>query len=506
MRFGKPRKNTRRHNPRYHTLTEGVRFENNSNKNMSDVMFYLEEFYPFCQEALGFEDDATVIFESDFKNAKNPLGKTAYYDPANHSISVYVDGRHSKDVMRSVAHELVHHHQNLRGDLQGASMEEGYAQNDEHLREMEREAYEKGNLLFRDWEDHKKNGNSDESLMARIMEKWGYDKASLHEEGGGFEEGQLVKVIGSALVVDGEKSGTVVSFEDPAVTIKLDDDQEGKHVPDDKMVKVKKDYVEVRADSGFAPEMGAPEEETLGEDIYDDPYAAEDFDISSLESEFPWLAKNVKAGEVPPELAAELAAEFGEKESPEGDEEEAPLEEGAEDSWYDFGVKDFQNGRPNKPVHPETHLGPDRQQWEEYKKGYQDAEKGVAEEDLTVMREEEGAVMEFGPFKKGDTVTNADGERGIVQKWDAETEKFYGRPIGPDEVPVFWTKRWSDTGGKDGGQHIERIEDLESADATPTEEDPYLPQGDRPYTAPIDDLEEMVRRSIRSALQKRSTV
>lgn len=310
MRFGKPRKNTRRHNPRYHTLTEGVKIENNSNKNMSDVTFYLEELYPFCKQALGFERDATVVFESDFKNAKNPLGKTAFYDPANHSISVYVDGRHSKDIMRSVTHELVHHHQNLRGDLQGASMEEGYAQNDDHLREMEREAYEKGNLLFRDWEDHKKTGNSDDSLMARIMEKWGYDKDPLHEEGGGFEEGQLVAVVGSALTIDGEKSGTVVSSDDKSVTIQLDDDQEGKYVPDDKMVKVKKDYVESRAEAGFAPEMGAPEEETLGEDMYDE----DEFDMGELEQEFPWLAKDVKAGEVPPELAAEIAAEFGEEE------------------------------------------------------------------------------------------------------------------------------------------------------------------------------------------------
>jgi len=171
MRFGKPTKNKRRHNPRYHILTEGARIENNSNKNLHDVQFYLEEFYPFCKKALGFEQDATIVFESDFKNAKDPLGKTAYYDPSVNSISVYVDGRHPKDIMRSVAHELVHHHQNIRGDLQGASMGEGYAQNDEHLREMEREAYEKGNLLFRDWEDHKKGGG-DESLMARIMEKW----------------------------------------------------------------------------------------------------------------------------------------------------------------------------------------------------------------------------------------------------------------------------------------------------------------------------------------------
>ncbi len=231
MRFGKPIKNKRRNNPRYFTLTEGIKIENNSNRNMHDVQFYLEEFYPFCKQALGFEKDATVVFESDFKNSKNPLGKTAYYDPASSSISVYVDKRHPKDIMRSVAHELVHHHQNLRGDLNGANMEEGYAQNDDHLREMEREAYEKGNLLFRDWEDHKKSGR-DESLMARVMEKWGYNKDPLHEvDVQTFEEGQLVKVVASALAIDGEKNGTVVSFEDPAVTIKLDDDQEGKHVP-----------------------------------------------------------------------------------------------------------------------------------------------------------------------------------------------------------------------------------------------------------------------------------
>ena len=32
-----------------------------------------------------------------------------------------------------------------------------YAQDDQHLRKMEMEAYLKGNLLFRDWEDWVKN-------------------------------------------------------------------------------------------------------------------------------------------------------------------------------------------------------------------------------------------------------------------------------------------------------------------------------------------------------------
>lgn len=122
-----------------------------SNKTLNRL---LNDFYPYAKEYLGFDKDATVNFASDKSNADKPLGKTAYYDPANHSVTVYTDNRHPKDIMRSVSHELVHHAQNCRGDLgMSENTGQGYAQNDEHLREMEREAYEKGNLCFRDWED-----------------------------------------------------------------------------------------------------------------------------------------------------------------------------------------------------------------------------------------------------------------------------------------------------------------------------------------------------------------
>ena len=71
---------------------------------------------------------------------------------------LYTQGRHIKDILRSLSHELVHHHQNCRGDFDGdITTNEGYAQNDEHLREMEREAYECGNMIFRDWEDNLKS-------------------------------------------------------------------------------------------------------------------------------------------------------------------------------------------------------------------------------------------------------------------------------------------------------------------------------------------------------------
>ena len=52
---------------------------------------------------------------------------------------------------------MIHHVQNERGDLDvSGNMSLTYAQDDKHMREMEKEAYLEGNLLLRDYEDNKK--------------------------------------------------------------------------------------------------------------------------------------------------------------------------------------------------------------------------------------------------------------------------------------------------------------------------------------------------------------
>ena len=130
---------------------------------MIDILSPLiKQFLPFAKEKMGFEDPPKLFLKGASGNAKDPLGKTAYYDPQARSITVYITGRHPKDVMRSISHELVHHKQNCGGQFdEVGEMGEGYAQNDEHLREMEREAYEIGNMCFRDWEDSMKRRNED---------------------------------------------------------------------------------------------------------------------------------------------------------------------------------------------------------------------------------------------------------------------------------------------------------------------------------------------------------
>jgi hypothetical protein len=137
-----------------------MKIENNSNRNISEITSMLENFMPFAHERLKFDKEPNIVFESDPENAKRTLGKTAQYEPASMTITVFVDNRHPKDIMRSFSHELVHHTQNCDGQFdQNLGMGEGYAQNDAHLRKMEEDAYLRGNMCFRDWEDNFKQTN-----------------------------------------------------------------------------------------------------------------------------------------------------------------------------------------------------------------------------------------------------------------------------------------------------------------------------------------------------------
>ena len=122
----------------------------------------IHKYYPFAKKRLGFNRPVKLFLQRDLKNANNFLGKTAHYDPKREIIVLYISNRHPKDILRSFSHELVHHAQNCRGEFNKQLMGDtniGYAQENPHLRSMESEAYEKGNMCFRDWEDTLKMEN-----------------------------------------------------------------------------------------------------------------------------------------------------------------------------------------------------------------------------------------------------------------------------------------------------------------------------------------------------------
>ena len=106
--------------------------------------------------------------------------KTGYYSPDEHKVVVFTDQRHPKDILRTVAHEFIHHMQNLQnpnkdwgtgGDLEA----------DSKLRSIEGEAFLLGNIIFREWtEKMKKTGELNESKKRKKQVK--NDKGELVPE------------------------------------------------------------------------------------------------------------------------------------------------------------------------------------------------------------------------------------------------------------------------------------------------------------------------------------
>ena len=131
------------------------------NLSPEDMKKYLKEYYNHAAKELKLSRAPKLFLDQDKKNADDLLGKTGYYDPEKEEIHLFITDRHAKDVIRSFAHELIHHDQKLSGfdeklDLSKTASDPAYASHDPKLREMERDAFERGNMMFRDWCDSKK--------------------------------------------------------------------------------------------------------------------------------------------------------------------------------------------------------------------------------------------------------------------------------------------------------------------------------------------------------------
>ena len=119
-------------------------------------------------KGMNIEPLPTLEFiDGDSENAKDFFGKTAYYDPNKQHIVLYTEGRHPKDIVRSYAHEMIHHIQYLEdrlGDVSGTNTTE-----DDHLDKIEQEANLRGTMTFRNWTDSILNEIGD---LSQVPYKW----------------------------------------------------------------------------------------------------------------------------------------------------------------------------------------------------------------------------------------------------------------------------------------------------------------------------------------------
>ena len=91
-------------------------------EHVTDRSDLLRDFVIFvCKDLRCMPCDIDIVNGREGSGLKT----TAQYDPNNHHVMVNAKNRHFGDVLRSIAHELVHHKQNVNGELSGPVQDVG---------------------------------------------------------------------------------------------------------------------------------------------------------------------------------------------------------------------------------------------------------------------------------------------------------------------------------------------------------------------------------------------
>jgi hypothetical protein len=109
---------------------------NHNNKHI------IADFVKYCARELNIEKLPHVKLIAD-KNWVSTYRSFGEYNPGTFTVKVYYSGRNTADVLRSLAHELVHHRQEELGMIDTNSGETGS--------EIENEANALAGVLLRDY-------------------------------------------------------------------------------------------------------------------------------------------------------------------------------------------------------------------------------------------------------------------------------------------------------------------------------------------------------------------
>lgn len=139
--------------------------ENNPSVN-SGKSFFIErqDVTPLASNLIEFFKKNGIEFGDgipsiEFTKEKQPASEvpavfkeTGRYEPMINSITIFTDKRSLKDCLRSLAHELIHADQNLKG-INTEVASSGITGGNKEGEKIEADAYERGNILFRKWEE-----------------------------------------------------------------------------------------------------------------------------------------------------------------------------------------------------------------------------------------------------------------------------------------------------------------------------------------------------------------
>lgn len=95
--------------------------------NVNEKLPLIKKFVNYCKANLSINDKIKVLLTDKKSRTKT----FAHFSPSEGSLTVYIKNRHIGDVLRSIAHELKHHQQNINGILTHKSGEDGSPEENE---------------------------------------------------------------------------------------------------------------------------------------------------------------------------------------------------------------------------------------------------------------------------------------------------------------------------------------------------------------------------------------
>ena len=91
-------------------------------KKLNRKNLAIAKFIRFVKNELGIQKPFNVHLVT---KRDDTLKTYAFYNPQNFDVKVYINGRGLADILRSIAHEFVHHKQNQDGRLKGPVQDVG---------------------------------------------------------------------------------------------------------------------------------------------------------------------------------------------------------------------------------------------------------------------------------------------------------------------------------------------------------------------------------------------
>lgn len=118
---------------------------------------YRDDIFEFFKNSgVNIEPYPTVKFINTQVDKYDPFVPTGHYVPTTKEIYLNINNRQLKDILRSLCHELIHHHQNISDNRFENLDISGKLNENKDLEILEAEAYQMGNIMFRRWTESKR--------------------------------------------------------------------------------------------------------------------------------------------------------------------------------------------------------------------------------------------------------------------------------------------------------------------------------------------------------------